>query len=159
MTLSNDQVMYQLPDEEINKESSILFVSNFIDFITNKKIQVVKERHSWTRTLSHEPFEFKLKSYKELSNHKCQIEFSIDSYIQYNKKKFHLKGFVSKQLHEHLQTSSRPKKHYLFDIYENMFSIYLPDKSIVIFNLEEPPNIILGCLYIQIDYHNYNQYT
>lgn len=156
---NNSIVRYQLPDEADNNESSIIFITNFIDYIMNKNIQVVKERHSWTRTSSHEPFEFKLKSYKELSNHKCSIEFSTDSYIQYNKKKFHLKGYLTKKLYEHLQTSSRPKKQYLFDLYETMFSIYLPDKSIVIFNLEEPPNIVLGCLCIQIDYRDYNIYT
>ena len=161
-------VRYQLPDEDVNNESSLIFISNFIDYIKNKNIQVVKERHSLIRTSSdsgeysdspHDPFEFKLKSYKELSNHNCSIEFSIDSYIQYNKKKFYLKGYLTKKLYEHFQTSSRPKKQYLFDIYETMFSIYLPDKSIIIFNLKDPPVIILGCLYIQIDYRDYNLYT
>lgn len=154
-----DRVKYQPPDEAVNKEMiSLLFLSDFVDTVVNKNIFVIKERNKWIKSASHEPFDFRLKNYGELSNHQYLIEFSIDDYIEYNKNKFHLKGYIMAESLKRNENGEL-RKRYMFDLYNKLFSIYLPDESIVVFDLEEPPVFITGSITIKIDYHKYNRYT
>lgn len=155
-TITCDRVQYQPPDEAVNKEMiSLLFLSDFVDTVINKDIYVIKERNTWVKSESHEPFEFRLKNYGELSNHQYLIEFSIDNHIEYNKNKFHLKGYImSKSVRKNIL-----RKRYMFDLHNKMITIYHPDKSIVMFDLEESPVFMTGSIIIKIDYHKYNRYT
>ncbi|MDD4930925.1 MAG: hypothetical protein PHG66_02065 [Candidatus Colwellbacteria bacterium] len=155
MSTTCDRVQYQPPDEAVNREMiSLLSLTDFIDTISNKDLFVIKERNTWVKSEYHEPFEFRLKKYGELSNHQYMVEFSIDSYIEYNRDKFHLKGYI---MEASIKTGKMLKR-YLFDLHNKMFSIYLPDKSIVIFDLEESPSFVTGSIIIKIDYHKYNRY-
>ncbi len=150
---------FQPPDEVINKENiSLLFISDFIDTIKGQTIYVVKEKHRWGKTATHEPFEFKLKTFNELSNKKYGVEFSTESFIHYNKLSYHLKGYIMAKSFRKVADDDRLKKRYMFDLYDDMFTIYFPDKSIVVFNLDDPPLFVTGTVSVILDYRNYNRY-
>jgi len=153
-----DNVQFQPPDEVINKDMiSLLCLYDFVDTIVDKDIYVIKERNTWSKSVSHDPFEFRLRNYCELSNYQYLIEFSVDNHIEYNKDKFHLKGYIMSE-YRRRNGDCELRKRYMFDLHNKMFSIYLPDKSIVIFDLDESPVFTTGSVSIKIDYYNYNRY-
>ncbi len=159
-------VKYQPPEEAVNKEMiSLLFINDFIDTIKTQHIRVIKERHNWIKTSSHEPFIFHLKNFAELSNHRYLITFSFDCPISYDKSKYHLKGHImmskASVSNGDLQSnfSDQIKKKHMFELHENMFSIYLPDKTMLIFSLEDPPLFSIGEVSVSLDYHNYEKYS
>jgi hypothetical protein len=185
---NTDDVRYQQPSENVNREMiSLRFLYDFVDTVVGKDIFVFKGRNKGGSSIFSNAFEFRLKNYSELSSHKYMIEFSLEDRIEYDKSKFHLKGYILSKSRKEVRKEARKEegkearkeegkevrkeegkevrkeeggliRRYMFDLHDNMFSIHLPDKSMIAFDLEESPIFRTGSIVITIDYYKYSRY-